>query len=136
MHARWSAVTVDCADPALLAAFWAALLGGEVTVPLPGWRRVGPHGDPRPAITFQPVPEPKRGKARLHLDLVVDDIERAQEEVVRLGGRPLHERHEYAEGVVVVMADPEGNELCLVSYTGDPLRGEVRGGEEAAGTSI
>ena len=41
-----------------------------------------------------------------------DDVER----VLRLGGRSLDQRHDYDEGVVVVIADPEGNEFCLVQY--------------------
>jgi predicted enzyme related to lactoylglutathione lyase len=116
MHFRWSAVTVDCADPAVLASFWVAVLGGVVTVPLPGWRRLDTQGHTQPAITFQPVPEPKRGKTRIHFDLVVDDLEHSQEKVIGLGGCSLNQRHDYAEGIVVVMADPEGNEFCLVRY--------------------
>jgi predicted enzyme related to lactoylglutathione lyase len=116
MPFRWSAVTVDCHDPAALVLFWAALLGGEITEPLPGCRRV--QATDRPALTFQPVPEPKRGKARLHLDLVVDDLADAQEEIIRLGGKSLDQRHDYEEGTVMVMADPEGNEFCIVWYAG------------------
>ena len=40
------------------------------------------------------------------------------QQVADLGGRWLGERHDYDEGVVVVMADPEGNEFCLVQYHG------------------
>lgn len=118
MPFRWSAVTVDCHEPTVLAAFWAGLLGGEIIEPLPGWRRV--ESADRPALTFQPVPEPKRGKARLHLDLVVDDLDEAQERIVQLGGKSLDEHHEYPEGTVMVMADPEGNEFCIVRYA-EPL---------------
>jgi predicted enzyme related to lactoylglutathione lyase len=116
MDFRWSAVTVDCADPSVVAQFWAALLGREVSIPLPGWRRLGAFGDPHPVITFQPVPEPKRGKTRIHFDVVVDDIEHAVATVVGLGGRSLGRRHDYDEGVVLEMADPEGNEFCVVRY--------------------
>jgi hypothetical protein len=35
---------------------------------------------------------------------------------ITLGGRFTGERHDYDEGAVVVMADPEGNEFCLVHY--------------------
>jgi predicted enzyme related to lactoylglutathione lyase len=87
-----------------------------VTVPLPGWLRLGTRGGTDPVINFQPVPEPKQGKARIHLDLVVEDIEVGAAAVIRLGGRSMDERHDYAEGVVMVMADPEGNEFCLTQY--------------------
>ena len=92
------------------------MLDAELSVPLPGWLRIGTLGDAAPVINFQPVPEPKRDKTRIHLDLVVDDIEEAIETVHGLGGRSLHQRHEYDEGTVVVMADPEGNEFCMVHY--------------------
>ena len=113
---RLAAITVDCLDPCGLAAFWSALLGGEVSEPLPGWRRVAvPDG--APAITLQPVPEPKTGKTRIHLDVVVDDMVAAVEEIIALGGRWTGERHDYPEGTVLVMADPQGNEFCIVRYS-------------------
>ena len=113
---RWAGVTVDCLDVSRVAAFWSELLGGPVRPSLPGWLRLGPLTDGGPVLTFQPVPEGKQGKARLHLDLQVDDVDAALARVVALGGRDLGERHEYDEGTVVVVADPEGNELCLVVY--------------------
>jgi hypothetical protein len=108
---RLSGITIDCLDPHLVARFWAGLLGGEPQASLPGWYQLG---DPR--INFQPVPEKKTVKVRIHLDLTVDDIEGAVEATVQAGGRATGERHDYAEGIVVVMADPEGNEFCLVEY--------------------
>lgn len=116
MTYRLTGITVDCAQPQVLADFWAALLGGEQSVPLPGWRRLGRRGEGQPVLNFQPVPEPKRGKTRIHLDVVVDDIDSAVDSVTRLGGGPTGERHDYDEGVVVIATDPEGNEFCLVQY--------------------
>jgi predicted enzyme related to lactoylglutathione lyase len=110
---RLSAVTVDCADPVRLAAFWSAVLGGIIEEPLPGWRRVRAPG---PAVTLQPVPEPKAGKTRIHLDVTVDDVDRAVRAIVELGGSWSGERHDYPEGVVLVMADPEGHEFCIAQY--------------------
>jgi Glyoxalase-like domain len=111
-----SAITIDCLDPGRLAAFWGALLEREEEPSLPGWRQLGGRGGPALRINFQPVPEAKQGKARLHLDVTVGDIDEGVGSVLRLGGRETGERHEYDEGVVVVMADPEGNEFCLVQY--------------------
>jgi glyoxalase superfamily protein len=113
---RLSGITVDCIDPQVLADFWSALLDREVTVPLPGWLRLGTRGGAEPVLNFQPVTEPKRGKTRIHLDLVVDDIDEGVATVVQLGGRSMDQRHDYTEGVVMVMADPEGNEFCLTQY--------------------
>ncbi len=119
MHAnvRWSAITIDCSSPRAVADFWAGLLGGELSVPLPGWLRLGTVADTEPAINFQPVPEPKQGKTRTHLDLVVDDLDAAVTRIEALGGRALDQRYDYPEGVVRLMADPEGNEFCIVRYT-------------------
>lgn len=114
---RLHEITVDCNDVVRVGAFWAELLGGSLTEPLPGWRRL-PAADGRPMLNFQPVPEPKRGKARVHLDLVTDDLAAAIAEVVSLGGHETGERHEYDEGTVVVLADPEGTEFCVVQYVG------------------
>jgi predicted enzyme related to lactoylglutathione lyase len=116
MVARWSGVTVDCVDPERMATFWGALLGRRATDEMdgPGWATVGSRADAQPRLTFQRVPEPRQGKVRLHLDLEVDDVETGMAEVERLGGRATDERHQYDEGVVVVMTDPEGHEFCLV----------------------
>jgi predicted enzyme related to lactoylglutathione lyase len=76
----------------------------------------GERGDPQPRLVFQPVPESKRGKVRIHLDVAVDDIDETIDIVTSLGGRFTGERHDYEEGVVVVMADPEDHEFCLVQY--------------------
>jgi predicted enzyme related to lactoylglutathione lyase len=113
---RLSGITVDCTQLQVVAQFWADLLGLELSVPLPGWLRLGTLGAAMPVINFQPVPEPKRGKTRIHLDIAVDDIEQAAETVTQLGGRWLDKRYDYDEGVVLLMADPEGNEFCLVQY--------------------
>lgn len=121
MKFRWSGITVDCTQPRLVAQFWAALLDRELSVPLPGWLRLGTLSETEPVINFQPVPEPKRDKTRIHFDIVVDDIEQAVETVTQLGGRSLHQRYDYDEGTVLLMADPEGNEFCLVHYVADAL---------------
>lgn len=113
--AVWAAVTVDCADPQAASAFWSGLLGVPArAIDLPGWYRIGPTVAGGPALTFQPVPEAKAGKTRLHLDLWVAELDAAIRRVQELGGRSTGETHRYEEGTVVVMADREGNEFCLV----------------------
>jgi predicted enzyme related to lactoylglutathione lyase len=112
----WYGVTIDCADPVGLATFWGALLGREASdeMAAEGWATIGSRDDVQPRLTFQRVPEPRTGKVRLHLDVRVDEVTAGVREVERLGGRATGERHHYDEGVVVVMNDPEGHELCLV----------------------
>ena len=77
---------------------------------------LGERGDPQPRLVFQPVTESKRGKVRIHLDVTVDDIDAATELVTSLGGGFTGERHDYEDGAVVVMVDPEDHEFCLVQY--------------------
>ena len=112
----WSAVTIDCLDPERVARFWSALLGREPGSSQEGWVYLGERGGPQPRLVFQPVSEPAAGKVRIHLDVSVDDIDEAVAAVIELGGRATGERHAYDAGVVVVMADPEDHEFCLVQY--------------------
>lgn len=67
-------------------------------------------------LNFQPVPEPKQGKARVHMDFQADDLDAAIARVVELGGATTGERHDYDEGSVVACTDPEGTEFCVVVY--------------------
>ena len=113
--AAWAAVTVDCVEPQKVSEFWGRLLHLPVhTTGLPGWFRIGPAAPGGPVVTFQPVPEEKAGKARIHLDVWVDELDAAIVLVGDLGGTSSGETHRYDEGTVVVMLDIEGNEFCLV----------------------
>jgi hypothetical protein len=116
MANRWVGVTIDCVDVERAAGFWSALLDRPQGPFQPGWVHLGHPGDLQPRIVFQPVAEPKHGKVRLHLDVAVDDIGQGIARVIALGGRFTGERHDYDEGAVVVMADPEEHEFCLVPY--------------------
>jgi len=112
----WSGVTLDCLDPHRVAQFWSALLGRKPGPSPDGWVYLGERSDAQPRLVFQPVSEPKMGKVRIHLDVTVDDIDESVELVKTLGGRFTGERHDYDEGVVIVMADPEDHQFCLVQY--------------------
>ncbi|WP_375491334.1 GNAT family N-acetyltransferase [uncultured Jatrophihabitans sp.] len=114
--ARLWGITIDCIDVPTVAAFWARLLGADA-VPdedLPGWLRIEPSQSGAPRLNFQPVAEPKQGKVRIHLDLRVDDIDAGIATVRELGGATTGERHDHDAGVVVVVADPEEHEFCIV----------------------
>ena len=77
-----------------------------------------PSDDPTaPGLAFQRVPEPKSGKNRVHLDIAVDDVEASTERIEELGGTraPSDDFAEYGFRWRV-MADPDGNETCLI-YT-------------------
>jgi predicted enzyme related to lactoylglutathione lyase len=110
------AITIDCADPLALSRFWAAVFGTEVD----SMNGEGPHYvdlrslEGLPILRFQRVPEVKATKNRLHLDVEVPDVEAACARVEALGGRVLSAPFsEYGYDWRVV-ADPEGNEFCVV----------------------
>jgi len=109
-------VTVDCADPHRLAAFWAAALGGEAVVveDNPGDFEVTVTA-PGAALLFMPVAEPKTVKNRVHLDLQPQDRGRDAEveRLLGLGATLVDDRREPGGRGWVVLADPEGNELCV-----------------------
>jgi predicted enzyme related to lactoylglutathione lyase len=121
---EWNSVQIDCADPVALASFWAAVLGSEIHDRLgdpPHYVSVEPSAPGGPWISFQRVAEPKIVKNRLHLDLTVDDLDRASERIEALGGRRVPESDLAEYGFRWrVMLDPEGNEFCLVLDRRDP----------------
>ena len=120
MPTRLVELAVDAADPGRLARFWAAALGWEVAADEPDEAEVAPHGFayPDPAalpVVFVPVPEAKTGKNRLHLDLAsasARDQAAQVERLLGLGATPA----DIGQGDVpwVVLADPEGNEFCVL----------------------
>jgi hypothetical protein len=140
-------VTIDCADPGRLAPFWATALGYRLEEPPEGfasWQEywvsrglppeevedgydsiVDPDGV-GPRVWFQPVPEAKVVKNRVHLDLDVGGgrtaplaerrrrVDAEADRLVAAGATRFRVLSE--EGVDhygVVMQDPEGNEFCL-----------------------
>lgn len=112
MRARLEQIVVDSNEPAALVRFWAALLGGEPVDRAFGWSHVEAPGFVR--LAFQPVPEGKAGKNRLHLDIEVDDVAGAVAEAVRLGAVEVGAQVRDEQGTFQVMSDPEGNEFCFV----------------------
>ncbi|MFP3992263.1 VOC family protein [Streptomyces sp. E11-3] len=113
MRARLEQVVVDCHDPKTLVRFWSGLLGGTPVDRARDWSHVEPPGFPR--LAFQPVPESKAVKNRLHLDIAVDDLETAATEAVRLGATLSGAAVTDDQGAFQAMCDPEGNEFCFVT---------------------
>jgi predicted enzyme related to lactoylglutathione lyase len=120
MPTRLVHLVADARDPGRLARFWSALLGWEIADETPEEIDVWPAGYTYPdpvavPIVFVPVPESKTGKNRVHLDLASRSAADQAELVSRardLGGGPV----DIGQGEVpwVVMADPEGNEFCVL----------------------
>jgi hypothetical protein len=134
-------VTVDCADPHVLADWWAETLGWQVepqdeafirrmvaegqatetdTRTYRGglvWRTGAAvnSGEPQNLrLLFQAVPEPKAVKNRLHLDVRTGDtdVEGVRRRLVERGATVLHEGRQ-GPHAWVTMTDPEGNEFCI-----------------------
>ena len=116
MPAKVGYLVIDAADPERLAPFWCGLLatGVDVTIGDGEFLVLAPTEDGL-TVGFQRVPEAKAGKNRLHLDLVVDDLDEATAEVEKLGGQWLEPGNtRELEGFRWrCMADPEGNEFDI-----------------------
>ena len=110
-------VVVDCEDAVALAQFWADALGWQTRSRDPGWATIADPEDPDRRMGFDPVPEPKSVKNRLHVDLLPDQgVPRAAERhrLESLGARLVRTVYEGDLVAHDVMADPEGNEFCLL----------------------
>ncbi|MGW9346869.1 VOC family protein [Nocardiopsis flavescens] len=106
---------LDTNDLGAAADFWCAALGFV--------REEGDHPvylalrDPAgrwPDLLLQEVPEPRAGKNRMHLDMVVHDLEAEIARVRALGARVVRPAFEEDGHRLAVLGDPEGNEFCLV----------------------
>ncbi|MEV8094425.1 VOC family protein [Kitasatospora sp. NPDC085879] len=113
MTVRLYQVAVDALDPAALARFWAAALGQRILLESADEVVVGADEHAYPGLVFVPVPERRRGKNRLHLDLVPDDREAEVARLLVLGAR-LVDVGQPAGAGWTVLADPEGDEFCVL----------------------
>ena len=126
MACRFSELVVDSRDPEALAAFWAAVLDYRVLGREDdGSVEIGPEagfGGPAPTLTFGPVDDPTPGKRRLHIDLNATDRDQDAEleRLLELGAVRADVGQTGDEGWHV-LADPEGNEFCLLKRRLDPL---------------
>lgn len=130
MTLRWYSVVVDTPDPRTLAGWWAAAIDWQViyeaddeVVLIPGyvqgeddvramaWERIPP------GIVFVKVDEPKVAKNRLHIDLAPHTSQDRDAEIARLeslGATRVDVGQDQSAGWTV-LADPEGNEFCVLS---------------------
>ncbi|MEV0793586.1 VOC family protein [Kribbella sp. NPDC050459] len=147
MTTNWT-LTIDCADPALIARFWCTALGYTESAPPPGWDTWeawltelevpeeewgdgASISDPEgvlPSISFLKVPEPRTVKNRLHLDLQVAggraEPQHLREQRIRATAETLTKAGATVVREVLMdnstdldhlwMADPEGNDFCVV----------------------
>ena len=115
MTSRFSELCIDCHEPRRLAEFWAAVLDWKISDDDGDEVEVADPAGSLPTLLFVKVPESKTVKNRLHIDVSPRDREQDEEvERIRaLGATPV----DVGQGDVswVVLADPEGNEFCVLS---------------------
>jgi len=122
---RLVSLCFDANDPLRLARFWAEALQWAIHDETQDLIDLVPADGTRFGIYFAPVPERKTGKNRIHLDLTttsIDDQTETVRRLIELGARKVdigqgpEERH-------VVLADPEGNEFCVIEPDNSFLAG-------------
>jgi hypothetical protein len=131
MSVRWYSTVIDCADIAGQARWWAEALGwtivyespDEVAIVPPHALREGEDialAERGPGLVFVPVQEGKSVKNRLHVDLAPGPDDDQAAEVARLVslGATRIDVGQSDESTWVVLADPEGNEFCVLSARG------------------
>jgi len=116
MSARIGYVVLDTVDPERIVGFWSELLGRPIEDRLNDGQYVTLAAEAgSPGFSLQRVPEAKSGKNRMHLDLVVDDLDEATQTILDLGGDWRGGQTRALEGYIWRnMADLEGNEFDIV----------------------
>ena len=113
MTLRFTEVCIDAHDIDALSSFWSTVLG-RPTEPTEDGDVVlrAPAGE-GPDWLFLPVPDDKVVKNRIHFDFTPDDQQAEVDRVLALGAR--HVDIGQGDETWVVLADPEGNEFCILS---------------------
>jgi hypothetical protein len=120
MAVRWSQLVIDAHDPATLAAFWSSVLGWETIATddedgeLEEVEIADPERPDLPTLLFIGVPDDKVTKNRLHIDVRPAGVDQQTEltRLLEIGAREI----DIGQGDQTwhVLADPEGNEFCLL----------------------
>lgn len=132
MAVRWYSIVVDCKDVAAQARWWAEVLDWRVAYESEDeWVIVPPRAleenhqvpldEQGPGLVFVTVPEGKTVKNRLHIDLAPGPDDDQAAEVARLeslGATRVNVGQDESQVTWVVLADPEGNEFCVLSPRG------------------
>ena len=118
MACRISELVIDCRDPQKLAEFWCEVLGFIVLHTEDGAIEIGPSegfGGLQPTLILSPTTDPRPGKLPLHIDVNPTDRDHDAEleRLLAIGARPA-DVGQTGEENWHVLADPEGNEFCLL----------------------
>jgi predicted enzyme related to lactoylglutathione lyase len=114
MALRMYHIVIDAHDPGALARFWAAVLDHDVLFEDDDVAVVGSDGHTYPGMCFLRDPGSKTTKNRLHIDLDPDDRDAEVERLIGIGAVRV-DIGQGADVTWVVLADPEGNEFCVLS---------------------
>jgi hypothetical protein len=126
MASRITELVLDARDPDLLARFWCEVLGYVELDRVDGDIEIGPaeagFGGPQPTIVFNRTDEPKKDQLRLHIDVNPTDRDQDAEleRLLAAGARPADVGQTGNESWHV-LADPEGNEFCLLRRRVPPV---------------
>jgi hypothetical protein len=115
MTLEWEQVIVHSVDPAALGQWWADALGWVVVYSSDDEFEIRPEPDRMPGLDFVRIEKPEgteKTKSRLHLDFRPDDQDAEVARLVAHGAR--HVDIGQGEQSWVVLADPEGNEFCVL----------------------
>lgn len=109
---EWEQTIVDARDPSALGRWWQQALRWVVVNDEPEEFEIRAAPDRLPGLLFVPAAEPKTSKNRLHLDFRPDDRDAEVGRLVALGAT----RADVGQGEQswIVLADPEGNEFCVL----------------------
>jgi predicted enzyme related to lactoylglutathione lyase len=112
MSLEWEHAVIDARDPVALGRWWAEALGWAIVNEDPEDFEIRESEDRLPGIIFEPVGEAKQQKNRLHLDFRPRDQEAEVQRLLALGAS--HVDVGQRDVSWVVLADPEGNEFCVL----------------------
>ncbi|WP_367325638.1 VOC family protein [Streptomyces sp. HUAS ZL42] len=116
MTSQMFALCFDASEPLRIAGFWSGLLGWETADDPHEGVTLLPRDDTGFRLRFLPTEEQKVGQNRMHFDLTSTSLEDQEQTVARaleLGGRHI-DVGQLPEEDHVVLADPDGNEFCVV----------------------
>jgi hypothetical protein len=120
MAMTWERVVVDARDPVRLGRWWAEALDWVVVNHSPQEFEIRPVAGGAPGMTFVSVPEGKRTKNRMHVDLRPDGVRDSEVARLQMLGATRVNVGQHSAGAKpgdepwTVLADPEGNEFCVL----------------------
>lgn len=113
MSLDWEQVIIDARDPVALGTWWREALGWMVIDEGPEVFEIRPEATQTPGLLFVPVLDAKTVKNRLHLDFRPEEQDREVDRLLSLGASRIDVGQ--GEQSWVVLADPEGNEFCVLA---------------------